>query len=157
MLASVYTTHADLVLNPLLWRYACVNVLVITPILGLFNNCSERLFVVSRQHETSSSGGYARSLLRNQAQTAEEVSRGKISGVQANSVTKKSYSTTLADDHCSPLNQLRPQAVWSSNRDDVARLPPPALFNTSRDLHRTCNQLRLLYNHASAEAFTLAH
>ena len=81
MLAPVYTTHADPVPNPLLWIFACVNVLVTTPILCLFSKCSKRLFVVSRQHETSSSGAYAWSLLRNQAQTAKEASREKISGV----------------------------------------------------------------------------
>ena len=45
---------------------------------------------------------YARSLLRrNQAQTAKEASREKISAVPAILVAKKNYSTTLVDDHCS--------------------------------------------------------
>ena len=104
MLAPVYTTHADSVSSPMLWLYACVNVLVTTPIKLL---CSKRGSSLSSrqhgQHETSSSGVYARSILCNQAQTAKEASREKISGVQATSVTKKSYFTTLVDDHC-PLS-----------------------------------------------------
>ena len=85
----------------------------------------------------SSSGAYARFLLRNQAQTAKEESREKISAVQVISVAK-SYSTTLADDYCShSLHLPRPRALWSSNRDDFARSPSPALFNASRDLRRT--------------------
>ena len=106
MLAPVYTTLTDLVSSPMLWICACVNVLVTTPIC-LFSNCSKRLFVVSRQHEMSSSGAYARSLLRNQA---KEASREKISVVQGILVAKKNYSTTLADNHCS-LHLLRPRAL----------------------------------------------
>ena len=131
MLAPVYTTHADSVPSPMLWLYACINVLVTTPIL-----CSKKLFVVSRQHETSSSGAYARSILCNQAQTAKEASREMISGVQATSVTKKSYFTTLVDITALSLHLPRPRTLWSSNRDDVARSPPPAPFNASCDLRR---------------------
>ena len=120
MLAPVYTTFADPVPSPMLWICACVNVLVPMPIC-LFSNSSKSLFVVSRQHETSSSGAYAQSLLRNQAQTTKEASREKISTVQAILVAKKNYSTTLADDHCS-LHLLRLRALWSSNQANQAPL-----------------------------------
>ena len=113
---------------------------------------SQRLIVVSRQHETSSIGVYARwSLLRrNQAQTAKEASREKISTVPA-IFAAKNYSTTLVDDHCS-LHLPRPQALWSSNQDDISLvhhlyLMLPAIFTACK-----CNK-SLLYNHGSAEVF----
>ena len=107
---------------------------------------------------------------------AKEASRVKISAVQAISFAK-SYSTTLADDHCSLSLQLpRPRALWNLERS-VAKIgsrrkngtpTPIAKMSLVRHLQLyimlpaifaacTCNQPRLLYNHASTEAFTLAH
>ena len=98
VLAPVYTTHADSVPSPMLWLYACVNVLVTASIL-----CSKKTSLSPANMRRAAAVRAVRSILCNQAQTAKEASREKISGVQATSVTKKSYSTTLVDDHC-PLS-----------------------------------------------------
>ena len=147
LVSPVYITLTDSVPGPMLWICACVNNVLVTTPICLFSNCSKRLFVVSRQHETSSNGAYAWSLLRNQAQTAKEASREKISAVPVILVAKN-YSTTLPDDHCS-LHLPRPRPghcgapikMMSLVRHLHLYLTLPAIFAA-----RKCNQTRLLYN-----------
>ena len=78
-------------------------------------------------------------------QLRKQADREKICVVQKISVAKKSYSTAIADDHCSF------EFLPCSDRDFVAHSPFPGLRIYVQP------NTPILYNHSSAEAFTLVH